>query len=307
MKVKQIMVMGAGAVGGYFGARIAEGTTADVSFIARGRHLKALQEKGLLLKSQGSESVIKVQACRNPEEAPSPDLVLFTVKSYDTSKAIQQVRSVVTTNTQILTLQNGIENYPKLVKAFGSGQVIQGFCKIGAGVPEPGTVAHKAFGEVTIGEQNGVTTDRLTAVEGLFKEAGVPVSISEDITRKVWLKFTWNCLLNMITAAGDVTVEKIFDYSASERLCYQLFEEIKEVAAAEGVVLKPEDGTKIIESAKELTGFETSTYQDRQKGKRMEYEAFTGAIVRLAEKHNLQIPYNETLYAILKLVDKSEK
>jgi len=297
--------MGAGAVGGYFGGRLQDGTSAEVSFIARGEHLKALQEKGLLLKSEGVESVIKVQACRKPEDAPNPDLILFTVKSYDTDEAIQQLRSVVFPNTQILTLQNGIENYPKLVKAFSSGQVIQGFCKIGAGVPEPGVIEHKAFGEVTIGEQDGATTERLTSVEKLFKEAGVPVKISDEITREVWLKFTWNCLLNMITAAGNVTVEKIFDHPEGEQLCYALFEELLGVARAEGVSLKSEDGSKIIESAKNLTGFETSTYQDRQKGKRMEYEAFTGAIVRLGEKHGLQVPHNETLYAVLKMVGRA--
>lgn len=299
------MVMGAGAVGGYFGGRLQDGTSAEVSFIARGEHLKALQEKGLLLKSEGTEIFNNIKAYRNPEEAPNPDLILFTVKSYDTDEAIQQLRSVVSPNIQILTLQNGIENYPKLVKAFSSGQVIQGFCKIGAGVPEPGVIEHKAFGEVTIGEQNGATTERLTAVEKLFKEAGVPVNISDEITREVWLKFTWNCLLNMITAAGNVTVEKIFDHPEGEELCYALFEELLGVARAEGVSLKSEDGSKIIESAKNLTGFETSTYQDRQKGKRMEYEAFTGAIVRLGEKHGLQVPHNETLYAVLKMVGRA--
>jgi len=297
--------MGAGAVGGYFGGRLQDGTSAEVSFIARGEHLKALQEKGLLLKSEGTEIFNNIKAYRNPEEAPNPDLILFTVKSYDTDEAIQQLRSVVSPNIQILTLQNGIENYPKLVKAFSSGQVIQGFCKIGAGVPEPGVIEHKAFGEVTIGEQNGATTERLTAVEKLFKEAGVPVNISDEITREVWLKFTWNCLLNMITAAGNVTVEKIFDHPEGEELCYALFEELLGVARAEGVSLKSEDGSKIIESAKNLTGFETSTYQDRQKGKRMEYEAFTGAIVRLGEKHGLQVPHNETLYAVLKMVGRA--
>lgn len=302
---KQIMVMGAGAVGGYFGGRLAESKSAEVTLIARGKHLEAIQERGLLLKSGGAEKRLRMPAFRNPEEAAVPDLILFTVKSYDTGEAIQQITSAVTRNTQILTLQNGIENYPKLVKFFGSERVIQGFCKIGAGISAPGVVEHKAFGEVTVGEQDGSTTQRLEEIRQLFEAVNVPIRISEEITREVWLKFTWNCLLNMLTAAGNVTVEKIFDYTESKRLCYRLFDEIKAVAAAEGVVLEPEAGTKIIESAKELTGFETSTYQDRQKGNKMEYEAFTGAIVRLAEKHNLQVPHNETLYAVLKLVDRA--
>lgn len=291
-------------MGGYFGGQIARHSVANVTLIARGKHLKAIQKSGLIIKSGEDEQKIKVDAYEDPRKASSPDLILFTVKSYDTGDAIKQIKPAVTESTQILTLQNGIENYPKLVDAFGSERVIQGFCKIGAGISEPGVVEHKAFGNITLGEQDGGKTRRIKNVETLFKDAKVPVSISADITREVWLKFTWNCLLNMVTATGNVTVEKIFYHEESEQLCYRLFEEIRQVAEKENIELKPEDGRIIIESSKKLTGFETSTYQDRQKGKDMEYEAFTGAILRLADKHGLNVPYNETLYALLKMIDE---
>lgn len=300
------MVMGAGAVGGYFGGRLAEKNTAVVTLIARGDHLKAIRKEGLIIQSDGGQTTIRTDAFEDPAHAARPDLILFTVKSYDTDAAIEQVAPMVTENTQILTLQNGIENYPKLVQAFGEERVIQGFCKIGAGILKPGTIVHKAFGEVTAGEQDGKVTPRTDALKRLFESADIPINISKDIQRDVWLKFSWNTLLNMVTAAGNVTVEKIFEQRESEELCYRLFEEVRDVASSEGVILSAEDGKKIIESAKSLTGFETSTYQDRQKGKKMEYEAFTGAIVRLAKEHGLQVPYNEALYAILKLVELGE-
>lgn len=300
---QHIMVMGAGAVGGYFGGCLAERTSADVTLIARGAHLQAIKKSGLIIRSSDQEKQIKVEAFEDPERAEKPDLILFTVKSYDTEEAIKQLMPVVKETTQILTLQNGIENYPKLVAAFGPDRVVQGFCKIGAGVSEPGVIEHNAFGNITIGEQDGSKTPRVKNIEALFTEAEVPVSISDDINREVWLKFTWNCILNMVTAAGNVTVEKIFNHQEGEQLCYRIFEEIRQVAESENIDLKPEDGRAIIESSKKLSGFETSTYQDRQKGKKMEYEAFTGAIVRLADKHGLDVPHNETLYALLKLIE----
>ena len=295
--------MGAGAVGGYFGGRIAERTDAEVTLIARGKHLEALQEKGLQIRSTDENSEIKVQAFKSPEDAASPDLILFTVKSHDTAEAIQQIAPVVAGDTQILTLQNGIENYPKLVEAFGKGRVIQGFCKIGAGVPEPGVIEHKAFGQITLGEQDGSESKRVKSIQGLLGRARVPVSVSNQITKDIWLKFTWNCLLNMVTAVGNVTVDQIFDHNESEQLCYDLFGEVQKVAQKEGIELLHEEGKTIIESSKKLKGFETSTYQDRQKGKPMEYEAFTGAVVRLAGKYEVEVPHHQTLYALLKLID----
>lgn len=303
MNINRVLVMGAGAVGGYFGGRIAERTDATVTLIARGRHLEALQKKGLQIRSKEGDSNIAIEGFSNPRKASPADLILFTVKSYDTNEAIQQIRAIVSDDTQVLTLQNGIENYPKLVDAFGEGRVIQGFCKIGAGVPEPGVVAHRAFGKITVGEQDGSSSARVASIKDLCNQAYIPIHVSSQITKDVWLKFAWNCMLNMVTAAGNVTVDKVFAHKESEQLCYNLFEELQQVAHQEGVELKQEEGKAILESSKSLEGFETSTYQDRQKGKPMEYEAFTGAVIRLAEKHELSLPYHESLYAVLKMVD----
>lgn len=299
----EILVMGAGSVGGYFGAMLKKRTAAEVTFVARGTHLQAMQQKGLTIKSSNNAIKLSVRATDEPGQAPPPDLILFTVKSYDTPSAIEQIKPIVSEHTQILTLQNGIENYPKLVQAFGEKRVIQGFCKVGASLPEPGVISHAAFGEVTMGEPGGHQSERLKKIASLFKQAGIPTTVSGDIRHEVWLKFTWNCLLNMVTAAADVTVDQIFKIPEGPRFCYRLFDELQEVAEKEGVDISDEEGATIIESARSLKGFETSTYQDRQKGKPMEYEAFTGAILRLADRHGLDLPHHQSLYAILKMVD----
>ncbi len=307
MSIDNLMVMGAGAVGGYFGGRVARAASAKVTLVARGEHLNAIQREGLVIESEDNRLKVTPEAVENPGDAGSkPDLILFTVKSYDTGAAIRQITPVVSQRTQVLTLQNGIENYPKLVEAFGEDRVIQGFCKIGASVPRPGVVQHSAFGEITLGEQDGSESGRIMEIKSLFEEAGVSTAVSSDITHDVWVKFSWNCLLNMITAAANVTVDKIYGHEEPVALCYRLYEEIQKVAAREGVELTDEEGAGIIESARKLEGFETSTYQDRKKKKKMEYEAFTGAVVRLADKHDLDVPYHQTLYALLKLIDESK-
>ncbi len=303
IKYNRIVIMGAGAVGGYFGGRLAEKSGADITFIARGRHLEAMRQEGLSIQSIDGDVKLEVMATDRPEEAGEADLVLFTVKSYDTDQAIEQIRPIVSGKTQVLTLQNGIENYPKLAEAFGEERVIQGFCKIGAGVPDPGVVKHKALGEITVGEKDGSQSKRLVRLVKLFGKAGIPAEISGDIEKEVWLKFTWNCLFNMLTAVAMVTVEKLFKHEESIRLCHELFEEIRKVAYAEGVELGREEGRKLIESGKKLEGFETSTYQDRRKGKQLEYEAFTGAVIRIADSNEIEVPAHRTLYALLKLID----
>ncbi len=301
------MVMGAGAVGGYFGGRISERTSANVTLLARGDHLKAIRKNGLHLKSIGGDAIISVEAFESPLNVQPPDLILFTVKSHHTRQAIQQIQPVVREKTQILALQNGIENYPKLVNAFGEGRVIQGFCKIGVGISNPGVIEHKAFGIITAGEKNGGISPRLKKLQKLYDKAEIPLHLTSEIERKVWLKFAWNCVFNMITALGNVTVEKLFENRQAEKLCCNIFEEIQKVAQAEGILITNEDKQQIIESARNLKEFTTSTYQDRKKGKKLEYEALTGALVRLAQKYKLNIPHNQTLYALLKLIDAPKK
>lgn len=307
MRYKQILVMGAGAVGGYFGGRLAKRTDRQITMIARGAHLAAIQDRGLEIRSPKGDSRIEVPAFRTPSEAEKPDLILFTVKSYDTEATIEQIRPVVSERTQILTIQNGIENYVKLREAFGDSRVIRGLCRIGATVTAPGTITHNSMGSVVVGEADGARTERVNALEELFRDTNIDFKISGNILHEVWVKFAWNCIFNMVTGIAVVTIDKLFRDPASEKLCYDLFEELRSVAKAEGVVLSGDDRERIIENARKLEGFTTSTYNDRKKGKKLEYEAFTGAVIRLGEEHDLALPHHQTLYALLKMVDNMDK
>ena len=298
-----ILVMGAGGVGGYFGGRMAERTGRKVILIARGSHLKAIQEEGLKILSPEGDVQFPVTAFEDPRRAPAPDLVLFTVKSYDTEGAIEQIRPIVTGDTQILTIQNGIENYDKLVDAFGKKRVIPGFCQIGVGIKEPGVIEHHSFGIITVGEEDGSVSGRLRALKKLFEDAKIEIEISRDIHKEIWMKFSWNSVFNIVTAIAEVPVDEIFRHPEARDLCGKLFSEIRQIADKEGVTLTREDKRMIIDRSGQLENFITSTYRDRMKGKKMEYDAFTGAILRYGEKHGISVPHNETLYSLLKLID----
>lgn len=307
MKFRRALVMGGGAVGGYFGGRIAERTPCKVTLIVRGDHLKAIREQGLRIESPDGNTCLKLEATDDPRRAGEPDLILFTVKSHDTDSAIKQIAPVVGDNTQILTLQNGIENYGKLEETFGRHRVIQGFCRIGAGVIEPGLIRHHGLGTVVAGEQDGSVTERLEALREIFEGAGIEFFVADDIRHQVWKKFAWNCLFNMMTALAEVTVDELLADEKAEALCHALFGELRAVAATQGIQLTREDENQIIEGAKKLENFKTSTQRDREKGKRLEYEAFCGAVVRLAGANGVDVPHNETLYALYRLIDQKQR
>lgn len=306
MEAPRIVIMGAGAVGGYFGGRLAEVYGDNVHFVARGAHLEKMQQHGLTIKSEGQDVTIPVSASEQVPDDPA-DLVLFTVKSYDTDEAIDKIKPIIDDQTQILTIQNGIENAAKLMDVFGEERVIDGFCRIGASVIEPGVIEHSMMGSICFGEADNIPTDRIELLASWFDTAGIDYRISDNVRRDIWIKFCWNCIFNMLTGIANVTVDHLMDDAATETLCYRVFEELQQVAATEGIKLTDEEGRDMIEGSKNLGAFKTSTYQDRQRGRPMEYDAFTGAVVRLADRHNIEVPVHRTLLGLLRAIDSHQK
>ena len=295
--------MGAGAVGGAFGAKLVKEKNNTVFFIARGPHLETIKRNGLSVQTRKEKFTLKVNFSDNPSDFNSkPDLILLTLKSFDTEIAIEQLKSVVFKKTQILSLQNGIENYPKLVNAFGEKRVVRGFCGINAEVLKPGVI-QCGPGEIFIGENKGKMSARIQWLQSLFEESNIRCTISEDIHQDVWRKFAWNCIFNIVTATTQLKLSKIFDDPEKIQLCKNLFKEIRQVAKSQDVLLGADKEKLIFDIAKDAGDIKPSTLQDRLKGKRMEYDAFTGALIRLADKHKIHIPLNRSLYNQLKKFD----
>lgn len=300
---RNIMVMGAGAVGGYFGGKLVQNSDRAISLVARGEHLDQIKEHGLKVESIDGDFTVKGPASDDPKDLPKPDLVLFTVKSFDTAGAIEQIRPVVNENTHILPLQNGIENIPQLIDAFGTERVMYGLCRIGARIAAPGKLSHTNPGSVIVGERDGSVTPRIQWVKDIYDSMDVECEISTDIRREIWKKFAWNSIFNMSTAAENKTTDYFYENGEPKELLWNLSGEILKVAQAEEVDLRKEDLDKIVVKTKNIGAFITSTLHDRRSGKKLEHDAFTGAILRLGKKHGISLPHYKELHQKLDSVD----
>ncbi len=304
--MKHILIMGSGAVGGFYGAHLAQSEELMVTFVARGTHRDIMQKNGLRITGEMELHLDNLNVVGDPSDAPEPpDLVIVTVKSFDTREAIRRLRPVIKNNTQILTLQNGLENYEWLADAFGSSKVIRGFCRIGVEITEPGTIDYRGFSEVCFGEENGASSNRVLQLQKIFQYHGLACNVSPNIKKEAWLKFIWNGIFNMLTGLANVTIDRIFEEEHAYATAWQLFYEMQSVANVSGVSITNDEGAVIIDEAQDLGAFRTSTYQDRQRGKPLEFDAFCGYITRKAEIFELSTPANRTLYALYRMLPES--
>ena len=303
--MQHIFIMGSGAVGGFYGALLAQADGMNVTFIARGAHLEAMKKNGLVITGLMNKRLDDIRAESDPARIHHPpDLVLMTVKSFDTKQAIEQLRPVVASGTLILTIQNGLENYELLAEAFGS-RVIRGFCKIGAEVTSPGVIDYRGLSHVFFGEENGEPSNRVIQIQKIMEYAGINATVSNKIRKEAWLKFIWNGIFNMLTGLSKSATNLVFEDGNAYKTAWQLFFEMQAVAGADGVIISDKEGGKIIDDTRNLGAFLTSTCQDRRKGKRLEFDAFCGYVVRKADAYKLGVPATRTLFALYRMLEKA--
>src|SRR5262249_2893791 len=194
-----VLVPGAGAVGGYFGARLAEGGH-DVTLVARGTNLEALRRDGLTLQLPGDiRRLPRIRAVGAPGDAPSPDLVLVCVKSYDTAEAARALRDVIRPDTIVLSLQNGVENEAVLASELQLPPLLVGLTFIGVALVAPATVHYTGRGEILFGEPDGSESPRARRLSDAFTAAVVPFQLRRDILVVAWEKLAWNAGFNAVT------------------------------------------------------------------------------------------------------------
>ncbi len=294
------LIMGAGAVGGYFGAKLAKAGT-KVYLVARGAHLDAIQRFGMRVTGTMGDYVAHLQANSDPAAfGITPDLILMGVKSMDTAGAIEQLRPVMGPNTQVLAIQNGIGNYPLMAEAFGAHRVIRGYCRVGSEIVEPGHIHQTAFGEIVFGEEDGSISDRITAIDELLTRADIKSKPSTSIVEDVWKKFAWNVMFNMTTGLTGVTVDRLFAHPESEAILFKLFGEVAQAASFHGVTLTEANYKAIIDPMRGMTGYKTSTMQDRLKGKPLEHDIFLGYLSEQGRAHGFATPVAEVLFGMFK-------
>ena len=285
-------------MGGYFGGLLAKGG-ADVTFIARGKHLDALRAKGLTVKSVKGDFSIPVRATDDPKEVGPVDLILFCVKSYDTERAMRQALPMVRKETIVLSLQNGIDNEEEIAGLVRKEKVLAGVAYIGSSVPEPGVILHEAEGKIAFGELEGGVSDRVLTIRAFFDRCGLPADDSPDIRKALWAKLAWNAPFNAINALVGGTVKAIVENPHTLELARRVTEEVVAVAVASGVPLAFEEVWQRNLKFSRRSGIKTSMLQDLELGRPLEHEALNGIVVKYGAGLGIPTPNNFALYALL--------
>ena len=296
----KIAVYGAGAVGGALGARLAEGG-ADVTFIARGAHLAALQEHGLkLVTPEGVRTVHQVRAVGDPAEVGPVDVVLFLVKSYDTEEAAARLGPLLHEDTAVLSLQNGVTNEERIAAAIGAQHVLGGAVYILAAITEPGVV-RSGKARIVVGElQPGPPSERVRRIVAASEAGGIVAQASDDVRVVKWEKYVLLVGFSAVTAATQLTLGDVRASKAASDMMRAVMSEAWQVGRALGIPLSDVlvDRQHALVMAQKDTEA-TSLRHDLVTGHRMELEALQGTLRELGRATGIQTPWTDAAYAIL--------
>ena len=298
----RIVVFGTGGVGGYFGGRLAH-AGADVTFIARGEHLRAIQLNGLKVDSTGGDFVINpAKATDDIGEVGETDLVILGVKAWQVPDAARAIKPLVGPNTTVLPLQNGVDAVSQLINELGSKSVIGGLCRLVSFVVGPGHIRHAGLTpSIIIGELDNQKTDRITKIESLFKGAGLEITVAQDIQVALWTKFLFIASFSGVGAMANAPAGTIRSDPKWRTQLLKAMEEIYTLAHARGIKLPPESISTVMTVVAALPEDATSSMQrDIAAGKPSELEAQNGAVVRMARESDVDVPTHELIYRSLK-------
>src|SRR2546430_1984190 len=291
-----IVVMGAGGVGGYFGAKLARAGE-SVTLVARGEHLAAIRRDGLRLRSAvEGEYVVRPAAVEDVRDLPVADIVLFCVKAFATETAAAHIRAVVGPDTAVLSLQNGIDNEDKLDEILGAGHAMGGVAQVFALIERPGVIAHHFLGRIIFGELDGRVSPRAERLGAALARAAIDAQLSTDIRRALWEKYALICAVAGMTALTRSPIGVIRETPECWRMFGAIVEEIVALAAAAKAGLPGDIVDQIVTMATSIApGNFSSLYQDLRQGNRLELEALQGHALRLGERFEYDL--RNDLYA----------
>jgi 2-dehydropantoate 2-reductase len=297
----RVAVFGAGAVGAYLGASLARGG-ADVTLIARGAHLQAMREHGLtLVTPEGQRSHADVHATDDPAEVGPVDAVLFLVKSYDTESAARRLPPLIGEGTAVISLQNGIDNEPKIAAAIGAEHVLGGAAYILAAIEAPGVV-RSGHARIVVGElEPGPPSERVTRfVEAANAGGGIDAHAATDVRVTKWEKYVLLVAFSAVTAASQLTVGDIRGSEAASGMLRAIMAEAWSVARALGIPLADDLVDRQHALVLRQKDDEASSLRhDLLTGHRMELDALQGTLRRLGRETGIATPWTDAAYAIL--------
>jgi 2-dehydropantoate 2-reductase len=305
-----IAVVGAGAIGCYFGGMLAR-AGANVTLIGRHQHVDAIKRDGLLLQSREFSGYIPVAATEHMAAVGGAGLVLFCVKSADTDDAAWAMAPQLAADAAVLSLQNGVNNVER-IRRHVKAPVIAGLVYAAAEMSGPGAVRHTGGGSLVIGRLDALPGDRetdprlLSEIAALFTGAGIAVKISAEIATELWSKLVMNCAYNAISALSRAPYGRMVALPEIREVMRQTVDEVVQVARAKGIRLPGDMVDAAFRLADAMPATLSSTAQDILKGKRTEIDHLNGYVVREGEALGIPTPANRTLNALVKLLEPTE-
>lgn len=296
-------------MGGYFGGRLALAGQ-DVTFVARGDHLRAIKENGLRVDSpDGNFRIHPARATDNVTDVGDTDLVIIGVKAWQVPDAARAIKPLVGANTTVLPLQNGVDAAAQLVAELGSDNVVGGLCRIVSFVVEPGHIRHAGFApSIIIGELDNSRTDRIERIEKVFKEAGLNTTIATDIQVALWTKLLFIASFSGVGAVADAPAGVLRSDPKWRAQMLSAMEEINTLAHARGIKMPSDSVQGVMAAVDGLPAEATSSMQrDIVAGKPSELESQNGAIVRMAREAGVEVPTHELIYQTLKPLEEKAR
>ncbi len=297
----RIAVMGTGGVGGYFGALLARAGH-EVTFVARGAHLAAIQERGLRIESTlDGTFTVPGRAVGDTTQVGPQELVLFTVKMYDNAAAMAATQPLVGDDTIVLTLQNGIDNGEQLAAVCGAARVMIGSAYMEGRVKEPGVVTQGGPGAAAFGEMTPGITPRAQRLLQVFREAGWRVELHENMPGMLWKKFAYIAGSAAVCAATNSDYQEMRSIPETRAIIQGAIAEVLAVGRARGAPILDDSLAWSMTALDQFPGTgRASLAKDFLAGNRVELDGITGVVVRMAREVGVPTPINDTLYAILK-------
>lgn len=300
-----IVVIGAGAVGGYFGGKLAKAGF-NVTFIARGKTLEAIETKGLQIKSIYGDFVVHPKVSDNIKTIKNPNLIILGVKSWQIEDIAKQIKPILTDKTMVLPLQNGADNADRLLSILNKENVLAGLCKIVSKIETPGVINHFAYEpEIVFGEYDNNKTERVKNIKTIFDKAGFSNFIAEDIHLDIWKKFLFIATISGIGALTRSVFGVMRDDDDIRQIMYQTANEIVAIANAKGINLNNSDVEMVLKVVDNLDYNTTASMQrDIMEGRPSELENFNGYVVKMGKELHITTPANSFTYHCLLPMEK---
>lgn len=301
-----IAIVGAGAVGGYYGARLAQHGH-DVHFLLRSDY-EPVRKNGLEVRSVAGDFRLapgKVRVYDQPGGMPPADLVIVTLKTTSNDRYEPLIRPLLKEGTAILTLQNGLGNEDRLAELFGAGRVLGGMAFVCINRISPGVIHHMDHGVIRLGEFNGGPSSRAAGIAELFRSSNVPCEVLDDLRLGRWSKLVWNIPFNGLGAVLDLTTDRLIDNEAGLRAVSDVMREVIAAAEALGLPMPADMIDRQVRHTRTMGPYRSSMQIDRQEGRALEVESILGEPLRQARRAGVKTPKLEMLYDLAVLVDRA--